>query len=351
LIRELPRGPFGLFLHAHYRRVPGVLSRAVMGCGAIFMVQRVRSQSDSLMDHGAIAETDPLLLAEMVALVLEQGLDVVPLVEVGRRLASRQTERRFVSFTFDGAYRATLANVMPLFRRSGLPFTLYVNADFLDSGRVPWWMALEALVAKSDALRLTRDGKVQNHPCATRAEKRTCFNDLFRELMRMPGAHRAAHIELLCRNHKIGLAGIAARELANSAELQALAKDPLVTIGGQPGGARVLSELSDDEAREAMSASLEALEAALGSRPRHIAYPGSHASSVGAREFKLAAELGIQTAVTAVEGALWPEHAGELFALPRIALNNDPATLVRALMLGSGASFTAGASAAGRQIA
>ena len=60
------------------------------------------------------------------------------------------------------------------------------------------------------------------------------------------------------------------------------------------------------------------------------------------REFRLAEMLGVQTAVTAVEGALWPEHAGELFTLPRIALDNDPATLVRALMLSGGAAYPTG---------
>ena len=52
--------------------------------------------------------------------------------------------------------------------------------------------------------------------------------------------------------------------------------------------------------------------------------------------------------MTAVEGALWPEHASEPFALPRIALDNDPATLVRALMLSGGSALGSGAST-GRQ--
>jgi hypothetical protein len=54
------------------------------------------------------------------------------------------------------------------------------------------------------------------------------------------------------------------------------------------------------------------------------------------REAKIAADLGLETAVTAIEGALWPEHRREMHALPRIALDNDPAALVRALMLSSG---------------
>ena len=351
MIRELPRGPFGVYLNAHYRRLPGALARSAMGCGAIFMVQRVRPQTDSLMDQGVIAETDPMLLDEMVALVIQQGLDVVPLSEVRRRLANRETSRRFVSFTFDGAYRSTIDSVVPLFRRHRLPFTLFVGTDFLGNGKLPWWMALEALVTRSATLRLHRDWRIQEHPCATNAEKRACFVQLFREIAQLPAVDRAAHIEKLCRTHHLDLGGVAAREMVSVGELKTLAQDPLIAIGSQAGGVRPLSELSYDEVEEGLTASLDTLEAATGERPQHMAYPGALAASVGPREFRLAAGLGVQTAVTAVEGALWPEHAGELFALPRIALDNDPATLVRALMLSGGAAFDAGMTAIARATA
>jgi hypothetical protein len=78
------------------------------------------------------------------------------------------------------------------------------------------------------------------------------------------------------------------------------------------------------------------LETATGIRPKHLAFSEEENPTVVARNVKIARELGFETAVTSLEGALWPEHARELMALPRIALDNDPATLVRALMLSSG---------------
>jgi peptidoglycan/xylan/chitin deacetylase (PgdA/CDA1 family) len=346
VIRELPRGPFGAYLRTHYRSAPGVLSRFAMGCGAIFMVQRARPQLDSLLGQGAIAETDPLLLEEMVALVVDQGLDVIPLAEVRRRLSARDFSRRFVSFTFDGAYRATLTSVLPLFRERSLPFTLFASTDFLDTGRVPWWMALEGLVAQSRHVRIYQDDKPRDLACDEPEEKRDGYARLFREAMSLPMAERAAHVETLCNQHNIDLAALAAREMLSGAELKTLAEDPLIAIGSQGGGIRSLAALSYDEAKEDLEQSLGKLDELLGERPRHIAYPGALPSDAGSREFNLAAGMRIETAVTAVEGALWPEHAVEPFALPRIALDNDPATLVRALMLSSGAPFGAGLSTA-----
>jgi peptidoglycan/xylan/chitin deacetylase (PgdA/CDA1 family) len=344
VLRELPRGPFGAYLRTHYKGSPGVMSRFAMGCGAIFMIQRARPQMDSLIAQGAIAETDPLLLEEMVALVIEQGLDVIPLDEARRRLMAREFSKRFVSFTFDGAYQATLTSVLPLFRERALPFTLFAGSDFIDTGRVPWWMALEALVAQSDRIRLDPDGRARDFTCVEKDEKRACYGRLFHEAERMAPAGRAAHIDTLCKAHNIDIAALADREMLSGKTLKALAEDPLVTIGSQAGGSRVLAELSYDEASEDLAASLTTLQAVIGVRPRHIAYPGASPADAGAREFRLAASLGVEMAVTGVEGALWPEHAVELFALPRIALDNDPATLVRALMLSGGAHFTPGLS-------
>ena len=92
LIRELPRGPFDAYLRAHYFTAQtGVLPRFSMGCGAIFMIQRVIPLDASLTARGAVAETDPLLLEEMFALVAAQGLDVVSLAEMRRRLVEARS--------------------------------------------------------------------------------------------------------------------------------------------------------------------------------------------------------------------------------------------------------------------
>ena len=342
MIRELPRGPFGAYLRAHHLGVPGVISRFAMGYGAIFMIQRVRYVTDSLLGTGAIAETDPLLLEEMISLVLEQGLDVVPLSDIRGRLSSRENKQRFVCFTFDGAYRSMLATVVPLFRQRALPYTVFVSSDFLGTGQVPWWMALEALVAQSSSIRVHLERKTKDYSCASDDEKRDCYARLFRSVSDLSTSARTEHVALLCAQHNIDLRAVAAREMLTAEELKTLAAGPLITIGSQGGGTRPLSELSYDEARDELVNALDCLEGVLGARPRHIAFPGTLTSSAGQREFALASGIGVETAVTAVEGALWPEHAAEPFALPRIALDNDPATLVRALMLSAGSDYSAG---------
>ena len=65
------------------------------------------------------------------------------------------------------------------------------------------------------------------------------------------------------------------------------------------------------------------LEAALGKRPEHLAYPVGDPTSAGPREFRIAAELGFKTAVTTRPGVLFKAHRDHLTALPRISVNGE----------------------------
>jgi peptidoglycan/xylan/chitin deacetylase (PgdA/CDA1 family) len=335
VIRELPRGPFEAYLRAHYFTPrPSVLPRFAMGCGAIFMIQRVKRLDASLTAPGAVAETDPLLLEEMVALVAAQNLDVVSLAEMRRRLTERDLGQRFVAFTFDGAYRSILTCVLPLFEKRGMPFAVYAASDFLGTGQTPWWMALEALFHNNDRLSLDLGGQTFELRCRSPQDRLEAYSRVYQLLTRIESGNRARLVRRECERYGLDLQALAARAMLSPEELKRLDAHDLVTVGSNAGGLHALSELGFDPARETIAASLDALEAATGRRPRDLAFPGAQAGGVTARDVTIARSLGLETAVTAIEGALWPEHARELLVLPRIALDNNPATLVRALMLG-----------------
>ena len=336
MIRELPRGPFDAYLRAHYfTGRPSVLPRFTMGCGAIFMIQRVMPLDASLTARGAVAETDPLLLEEMVALVAAQNLDVVSLGEMRRRLLERELDRRFVTFTFDGAYRSILATVLPLFEKRNMPFAVYAGSDFLGTGQTPWWMVLEALFHRNERLSLEIDGETIEVRCRSRQDRVDAYARVHQLLARMDGDKRASLVRKQCEIYGLDMQALAAREMLSPEELKRLDAHGLVTVGSNAGGLHALSELGFDSARETIAGSLDILEAATGRRPLDLAFPGASVAAVTARDVDIARELGFETAVTAIEGALWPEHVRELLVLPRIALDNNPATLVRALMLGS----------------
>ena len=106
-------------------------------------------------------------------------------------------------------------------------------------------------------------------------------------------------------------------------ELATLAADPLVTIGAHTVNHPILTKVDDKAVRSELDNSRAVIEAALGVRPQHLAYPVGDRSAAGPREFKIAAELGFKTAVTTRPGVIFRKHAEHLTALPRISLNGD----------------------------
>lgn len=69
-------------------------------------------------------------------------------------------------------------------------------------------------------------------------------------------------------------------------EIAQLAADPLVTIGAHTVNHVMLKKISTEStARSEMEMSREVIEAALGVRPLHLAYPVGDPTSAGQREF------------------------------------------------------------------
>jgi peptidoglycan/xylan/chitin deacetylase (PgdA/CDA1 family) len=99
----------------------------------------------------------------------------------------------------------------------------------------------------------------------------------------------------------------------------------------------MLKKTSEKAARSEMEMSRSVIEASLGVRPQHLAYPVGDKTSAGPREFRLAAELGFKTAVTTRPGVIFSQHQRHLTALPRISLNGEYQRMryVRVLMSGA----------------
>ena len=107
-------------------------------------------------------------------------------------------------------------------------------------------------------------------------------------------------------------------------EIAQIGADPLCTIGAHTVNHVMLKKVPDEKTvRTEMAMSRQVLEAALGKRPDHLAYPVGDPTSAGPREFRIAAELGFKTAVTTRPGVLFKAHRDHLMALPRVSVNGE----------------------------
>ena len=316
------------------------------GQGALFMLHHVRPAEIPArpFDPNKLLSITPQFLESVVKHVRRSGFDIVSLDDAHRRLtegpvAGESGRRPFACFTFDDGYRDNRDHALPVLKRHGVPFTVYVASDFADGRGFLWWLVLERVVAGRATLALKLDGRDRAMRCATTAEKLATFRTLYWRLRRLPETEARGIVLALA--HKAGLDVHApCRELVMTwPELRALAADPLVTIGAHSVRHMAMSRLGEAEARAEIADSVGRIEQEIGKPCRHFCYPYGNAGSAGEREFALAAELGLKTAVTTAKGFVGIGQQTCLTGLARVSLNGEYQRLCYVEALLSGLPF------------
>jgi peptidoglycan/xylan/chitin deacetylase (PgdA/CDA1 family) len=296
----------------------------VGGVGAILTLHHVRPQRPERFRPNQLLEVTPRFLESVVSKLRRSQFDLVSLDEMHRRLMEGDFGRRFVCLTFDDGYRDTLQFAYPILKAHAVPFALYVATSFPDRLGELWWLAIEAVVARNERIRLLIDERERAFTCATLEDKYHVFDQLYGWLRSLPTEEALRHaVRDLSARYRVDLAAFCEELCMDWSELGALAADPLVTVGAHTVNHVRLAKTPERQSRAEMAMSRSVIEASLGLRPDHLSYPLGDPGSAGPREFRIAEELGFKTAVTTRPGVLFPEHCRHTTALPRISLNGE----------------------------
>jgi peptidoglycan/xylan/chitin deacetylase (PgdA/CDA1 family) len=187
-----------------------------------------------------------------------------------------------------------------------------------------WWLALEAVIARNELIGLRIDGRDRWFECRDVAEKRAAFDHIYWWLRSLGTEDELRHfVRELAARHRVDMAAMCTELCMTWQELATLATDPLATIGAHTVNHVILAKVTETAVRSELDNSRAVIEAALGVRPEHLAYPVGDPTAAGPREFKIAADLGLKTAVTTRPGVIFRGHDDHLTALPRISLNGN----------------------------
>jgi peptidoglycan/xylan/chitin deacetylase (PgdA/CDA1 family) len=273
----------------------------------------VRPPSPERFQPNRLLEVTPYFLDKLCRKLRRSRVDIVSLDEMHQRL-TEGSKRRFVCVTFDDGYRDNLQFAYPILKKYEIPFGLYIPTSFPDRLGELWWLALEAVI----------DGKDQRFDCRTVDEKRELYASVYAWLRRLKTEEEVRQvIRDLSRRYQVDIAAFCEQLCMTWDELARLASDPLVTIGAHTVNHVMLKKVPEKSVRTEMEMSRSVIEASLGVRPQHFAYPVGDPTSAGPREFQIAKELGFKTAVTTRPGVLFPQHRDHLMALPRISVNGE----------------------------
>jgi len=315
----------------------------VGGVGAILTLHHVRPPRPGAFQPNRLLEVTPVFLERLLKRLARARIDVVSLDEMHRRFISGDYKRRFVCITFDDGYKDMLRWGYPLLKKYKLPFALYIPTSFPDRLGELWWIALEAVIAQNDRIGLVIEGRDQFFECRTVSEKRELYDAIYGYLRSRKTEEELRRIVRdLCACYRVDVASFCRDLCMDWEEIAEIAADPLCTIGAHTVNHPILQKIKDDAAvRREMEMSRSVLQAALGKRPEHLAYPVGDVTSAGPREFRIAAELGFKTAVTTRPGVLFKAHRDHLTALPRISVNGEyqRQRYVKVLMSGAGTAL------------
>jgi len=311
----------GMFELLWATRLTALIRATSRARGVIFTLHRVLPDDPADFSPNSILQVKPEFLDYAIPRIRALGFDIVDLSEGIRRIESEFPEKRFAVFTFDDAYRDNRKYALPILRRHQCPFTLYVPTALVDGVGEVWWQALEDIIAGQKALAVTENGETDYLPAATLAEKQATYDLLYAKMRAMPEPDRVALIRDLATKYDFDLEAHCRSLIMDWSELRSFADEQLCTIGAHTVHHYELAKLPPEQARAEIEQSVKVIEAQFGQRPIHLSYPIGGTASASQREYQLARDLGLRSAVTTIPGGLYRKHRDSLHALPRVSLN------------------------------
>ncbi len=289
------------------------------GKGVIFALHRVvPDRGGPRIAANASLEVTPDFLEQVIDSVIEWGYEIISLDQLHQRLLNG-TGRRFACFTFDDGYVDTYQNVYPIFRQRGLPFTVYITTSYIDKNMVLWHHMLETLLLEREEIQFSWGGRHQVFRAADANEKEMLNARLSAKIIGLSPAEYPRFVEALFERNDVCPEQFFDRTMSWE-QVEALARDPLVTIGAHTVNHFNLARLPADKARWEIAESKCLLEDHIDGPVAHFAYPYGEPGSAGAREFRLAASCGFKTMTTMREGNIFTTHRNHLSCLPRIEI-------------------------------
>ncbi|MEP3049381.1 MAG: polysaccharide deacetylase family protein [Roseibium sp.] len=312
-------------------RLGSALAPFTQGCGAVFMLHHVRPARLDAFQPNRHLEITPEFLRLAIEQIRSNGYEIISLDEAVTRLKSGYSHHRYAVLTFDDGYRDNLKIAYPILRELQAPFTVFVASGLVDRETELWWLALERIVAENDEIHFAQDETSNGIPCRTLSEKEECFQKIIDFIsLEVSEKEQREIIRSLTGRYGVDLAELADQQVMTWDEVRQLEADPLVTIGAHTHHHFALARLSPDAAREDIQQGVDRLEAELGQRPKHFAYPYGKAHAVSECVADILRETGFSSAATTLPGVLQSVNARDLMMLPRVSLNGrfqEPAVI------------------------
>jgi peptidoglycan/xylan/chitin deacetylase (PgdA/CDA1 family) len=315
------------------RTVADFSMRANKAVGCMLLLHRAAKQEDwdSLPNRGFYVNL--AFLDRLLAALVREGWKVVTVDGLLQGLQSGGKGDRYVNFSVDDCYRDTWEHIVPLFRRHGLPVTLFVTTGIPDGTHLLAWAGLESILQSKDRIVFEDRTLDVSGPGAKRHWYRQIIHS-------WQGPRPVPHVILtdayieFCKKNAFDPAALREGHAITWDMLESLSGDPLVEIGAHTISHPHISGLAEKEAMWEMAVSREQIRSRLRVPCSHFAFPYGRRAHCGERDFALARRAGFASAVTTRWGLLTKNQ--DPYSLPRNGLNGAWQSMAHVKLVMSG---------------
>jgi peptidoglycan/xylan/chitin deacetylase (PgdA/CDA1 family) len=299
----------------------GQLVPSAAGRGMIFTLHHVRPDRNHDFEPNAHLAITPEFLDQAILAARRCGLHPVHLEDLPSLLADSSDTRKFTCFTLDDGYRDNEKYAAPVFRKHGVPYTIFIAPGFVERTRTIWWETAEELTRAASSFAFDFGRGVEDVRCASRLEKFMAFERLANFAQNTDEDEAVARIDLAAKAAGLDPELIVDQEIMTASELQSLVADPLVRLGAHTITHPNLARVTDERLKQELEQSATRVADYSGRVPKAFAHPYGGKHAVGPREARAAAETGFTVAVTTQPGVLSSESLARPTELARVSLN------------------------------
>jgi peptidoglycan/xylan/chitin deacetylase (PgdA/CDA1 family) len=247
----------------------------------------------------------------LLGVLIKTGWKIATIDELLARLERGEQDARIVNFSVDDCYRDTFEHTVPVFRKHGVPVTLFVTTGIPDSTFPLHRAGLESIIAGKSSITL----KGKKIDVSTSTAKRLWFARIAASWDE--GALDRQYQEF-CDQNGAEAAKLDEHHAITWEMLETFRDDPLVEIGAHTISHPRISELTAGEALLELAGSRDRLRSRLGVACRHFAFPYGRGRDCGIRDFSLAQKAGFASATTTRKGLVTGHQ--DVYSLPRNSL-------------------------------
>ncbi|WP_227546135.1 polysaccharide deacetylase family protein [Marinobacter fonticola] len=265
-------------------------------------------------------------LEDALGYLKRRGYHIISLRDlVESLLANRPLPDKAVAFTLDDGFYDQAEKALPVFERHQAPVTVFLATDMQDAQYWSWDYKLEYLFKHTSENEIKFDfGKGETKAqFQTANDKRLLVRRLRHFYKTMPNAVAENAVSDFSKMLHVTLPSSAPSEYQPITWDQARAlESDYVEFGPHTKRHPILSQLTDDEAREEIAGSWQAISRNLKNPVPIFCFPsGREGIDFGPREQRMAAEAGLIGALSADPGYIYLKRKEntDIFALKRFS--------------------------------